>query len=213
MSTRSIIVITGTQTYKGGRQTLRLYKGSDGYPTEALEVIASGIEQAQAELVSHENRFRGEGKQPPKFKDFFELLFTKGKALGVDPKRFIACAGLYAGKIIGCATSPYGMGAIIEESFDEPLKPEHVGGHFDTEWEYVVDLVNRDVSVYRRYESGVEDPLTYVKQIRDECKEAERTEIQAQLDRLEALGWTLNCPAIESKTKGGSKRRSAGVSK
>lgn len=45
MSTRSIILVTGKDSYRG-EKTVRLYKHSDGYPTGNLPIIADALKQA-----------------------------------------------------------------------------------------------------------------------------------------------------------------------
>jgi hypothetical protein len=182
MSTRSIIVITGKDDYNRS-QTTRIYKHSDGYPTGNLAIINNAIERG-LRLVSENNS---------RFKDNREMN-----------------TNCLAGLVLGEATTVYGMGAYIEERFEEELKPAHLGNQWDLEWIYVIDVSAKTVNIYgggytgkapqHALRKGAVDPMTYIKRLCEDYQASEKKELKKLITSIEAWGFKIN-PAATKKLK------------
>ena len=175
MSTRSVIIITGkTHNYSNEPFTVRLYKHSDGYPSANLDLIVDALEQTKKVAKEYADRFEN------------DLVYPVSLAVG---------------KVIGASTSFYGIGAIVEEEFEESFEPSHLGNHADLEWQYVIDLEKKDVSVFKcngnpqaSYKKGVSDPLPQARIVVDVSrviKEA-KDKISKAIGRIVKLGFSFN---------------------
>ncbi|CAB5221305.1 hypothetical protein UFOVP244_131 [uncultured Caudovirales phage] len=176
MGTRSIIVVTGAATYKEV-STVRMYKHYDGYPSDVLNVLADALTDAVNVMKKHDEK--------------------------------VMRTGLIVGKIIGSDTGIYGPGARIDDDYqgnrtvraeyDAALDKSHLGNQADLEWIYVVDADARNVSVYAGVETPAEtdlnkttDPYTQVNSYREESKEGLRADITSGIERLKAVGFSVN---------------------
>jgi hypothetical protein len=174
MSTRSIIVVHGPSSYRSV-QVYRLYKHSDGYPTENLRIIAEAIERGNALVEESQDRFSG--RQP----------FT---------------SEMLTGLIIGAATSVYGMGAHLEHEANKDLSAADFGNQGDLEWIYIIDTGARTVKVYgggytgegpaRTVAKGTVNPTSYAKHLVKEAQAETRELIKQRVARVEAAGFKIN---------------------
>lgn len=174
MGTRSLIVVTGRSLY-GGASTTRLYKGSDGYPTDTLDVIERAISKANNQ-VKEQNEKWGDNKA------------------SINHSQLV-------GLIIGESTSTYGQGAVVEKQYEKPLNENrHLGNQWDVEWIYIVDTDLSTVRVYgggcatpkNHISHGPTDPTSYAECLRDEYQEEERKEIKNLIKKIEKQGFKLN---------------------
>jgi len=173
MSTRSVIVVTG-KTYSWNKEafTARLWKHSDGYPSENLKLIADALSQTKKVAKEHTDRFN---------------------------EKLVYPATLALGKLIGACTSFYGIGAVVEEEFAESYKPSHFGNHGDAEWLYLIDLEKRDVSIFEcsgdsqaSVKKGVSDPYNEVKGYYENVQERCKAKISDVVNKIVELGFTFN---------------------
>ena len=174
MGTRSTILVTGHGNYSP--MTIRLYKHWDGYPTGNLSIIERALESAIS-LKSRDAARFGNDEKP----------------LTVE---------LVVGKIIGEATDVTGMGAKIEETFQDSLKPEHFGNQGDLEWVYVIDCDAKTVKMYGGDYQGkgkTKDPLSYIECLKDEYKTREKHETEKLIRLVEAWGFKVNPKAARLK--------------
>jgi hypothetical protein len=219
MSTRSIIVFTGNGNYNQP-ETIRLYKHSDGYPTRNLVLIVEAIEKAQKIILDDHNRFIRQLHPLSKTK---LKTFSKLEALKVDPKSIFRkkeyTPEMLTGLTIGAATTVYGMGAQLEESFESELEPKHLGNQWDLEWIYIVDLIKKDVSIYTNsfksgpqesFKKGTTDPVEYASELKEEYQKEEATKIKRLVKAIEDLGFTVNKPNKKYAKKPTEKGKSHG---
>lgn len=94
--------------------------------------------------------------------------------------------------------------AHLEESFTEKLEltKKHLGNQSDLEWIYIVDTKNKNIDVYRggytgkspqsHVKRGLIEPMSYVENIRDEYKDAEKRVINNAVFDLLSIGYTVN---------------------
>lgn len=176
MSTRSMILITGKDEYT--TQTYSLYKHSDGYPTGNLPIILEAIKRAK-EIVDASNKRWADCNSP-------------GDERTIQPNMLTGC-------VIGAATSEYGMGASIEETYQTLFKPEMVD-HGDIEWMYLLNTDDNTLKIYGcEYEIGYRDPMSYVEELKDECQDDEAKETKDLLAQIKKTGFTVNPPKKPAK--------------
>jgi len=177
MSTRSIILVTGASQYSG-TETYQLYKHSDGYPTGNLEIIADAIKKCAGLIKANADKW-GNSKE--------------SKPWGPS---------MLTGAIIGEATSIYGMGAFVEETYGEKLAPKHLGVQCDLEWIYIIDVNQKTVKIYgggytgnapqAAYKKGPVNPEIHCQNLKDEYQADELKEIKELVARIEKLGFAVN---------------------
>jgi len=188
MSTRSLIVVIGEDTYNGNRIT-RLYKHSDGYPTGNLPIIRDAIAKSQAECAA--DALRWEGKETTEIRQ-----------------------GHLVGNVIGCAVSVYGMGAVIDtyesdeaQYYAPKLKREHLGNQGDLEWIYVIDIKTKSVNIFNGSQTNViknklENPENYCKCLYEEYRADEIKETRDLIKSIQDLGYSVNKKLTIVKKKG-----------
>jgi len=169
MATRSMIIITGKDEYH--TQTYSLYKHSDGYPTGNLPIILDAIKRAKEIVAASNERMK-------KFN-------SKREERTIQPN-------MLTGLVIGAATSEYGMGAALEESYQTEFKPEMVD-HGDIEWMYLLNTDDNTLKIYGSdYDKGYKDPMAYIQCLRDECQDDEAKETKDLLAKIKKAGFTVN---------------------
>lgn len=180
MSTRSIIVVTNEI------ETIRLYKHSDGYPTDNLilikESLAKAIDQCKKHFVSYK----------------------------VNPQR-TPRVDQVSGLLVGFSTTCYGIGARIEEKHRGPFVPKHLGDQGDLEWIYIVDLQHQTIGVYGggytgkppqiAFKKGPVDPKIYATSLYLEYQKETLEAITEEMSAIDKLGFKF-----ASKTKKRAKR-------
>lgn len=182
MGTRSIIIIT-SDSY-----TARLYKHSDGYPTGVLPLLVATIKQANSIIAEHNARLK--------------CKYTM-RTLETTPH-------LLVGKIIGEASTAYGMGCYLEEVFPDDLDPKHLGNQCDLEWIYVINLMDNTLRIYgggftgelpqSSLEEGTVDPCVYSNSLKNEYQKEERERTLKLVAEIESLGFKIN-PKRKSRAK------------
>jgi len=181
MSTRSIILVKGKGRYDENI-IIRLYKHSDGYPTENLPLIFNTLKTCLNIVIRK--------------KCFYPFLYKH-----FNPEFF-------AYKLMGKSVTIYGKGAHIDKfendpgEYDSEFKLEHLGNQFDLEWIYIVDLEQKSVNVYGGGYSGKEpqiafkrgfvDPESYSKQLYEEYQSSEIKKIKQYVKDIELLGFKVN---------------------
>jgi hypothetical protein len=183
MSTRSIVLFTGQGTYSP--ETVRLYKHSDGYPTDNLRLIRDALKRSK-----DINKAQGDD------------------SLKVPPEGVAAL-------LIGASVSVYGPAACIDDDDGKPaiyygalFKPAHLSTQCDLEWIYLVNLDAKTVSVYgggftgkapqAAYKRGEVDPLTYALKLKQEFQDAAGARILELVAEIETMGYVVN-PSLKSK--------------
>ena len=185
----------------GKNETTRLYKLSDGYPTGNLPIIADALNKANEQCKAHSKKWDCE------------------KTPSVDQ---------VVGLIIGAATCEYGMGARIDQNWDddsqavfnESFKQTHLGDQSDLDWIYIVNVDEKSVNVYgggytdcspqEHFKKGFADPVKYANQLRDEFIDDERKAIKDAVKAVQATGFSVNEPkgrGPKSATKQATKSR------
>jgi len=185
MSTRSIILITGKSRY-GDPGTIRLYKHSDGYPTGTLGVIQAAL----AKSINQQREYAERFKEP------------KPDPVGVEQ---------VVGNLIGESTTVHGQGARVEESFEEPFEPNHLGNQSDLEWIYLVDLDSNAVKIFgggytgqrpqAALKLGPVNPEQYAKDLRAECQAGKIEETNRLVESIKAIGFSVNANQPTKPTK------------
>ncbi|MBY0525575.1 MAG: hypothetical protein K2R98_19375 [Gemmataceae bacterium] len=182
MGTRSIILITGKGRH-GGKQTVRLYRHWDGYPTCNLSTIAEAIEKAN-EL--HQK--------------YAMQSWSKDYQLTDMP------AQTFADLVVASSIQWDGAAARIDDDngrdcvWHEELSSAHYGNQGDLEWVYVVDVEQRTVKVYgndygtpaEHIRRGTVDPCKYAACLKPEYRDKERGETMSVVGRIVGLGWMVN---------------------
>jgi hypothetical protein len=176
MGTRSVIAITGAAEYST-KQTVRLYKHWDGYPTGNLPIIADALETAAKALAEHN------ANKTSKY--WFEKTITPA---------------ILSAWTVGASTSVHGVGCREEFTASELLKPEHLGDQGDIEWIYVVDLDAKTVSVYsgefgttpqEKYLKGPVNLATWLQEIRSEYRADAVFEYETARRKIKSAGFEL----------------------
>jgi hypothetical protein len=148
------------------RLTYRLYKHWDGYPSGNLPIIANALERA-ALLLKAEEKF-------PRL------------------SRTDLTAECVAGLIVGESTTISGIGAKIEEVYDNGNVDECLGFQGDLEWLYIVDLSNRVVEVYGGFGDGETLMKMGVKDPRKNADQRDLPEINEAIELIERSGFQVN---------------------
>ena len=171
MSTRSIIFVTNQ------KESYRLYKHSDGYPTGNLPIIKQAIEEVQQLQPEDDDRFMSRS----------------------NDRYAVSCL---VGKILGAATSEYGMGAYIEEDYYDGFNSEQLGNQWDLEWIYILDPIMKTLKIYgggyancspqQHLANGYADPVAYADRLIEEYQDRERQEINKLVSEIMALGYQIN---------------------
>lgn len=201
MSTRSIIVIHGENNYKQ-KQTIRLYKHSDGYPTGNLPLIAEAIKKAKSQVdeANTEEKRRNEEflEKHPEYKNDPNPFHREHKII----------PGQLAGLIVGESSDVYGMGAYVEDQSNE-FTPEALGEQWDLEWIYVVDLDKKVVSVYGggytgkapqdTYNKGTVSPELEIGNFKDEFRESRRKKLCKAIRAFSGTGFCIAEAGIKPK--------------
>ena len=185
MGTRSIIMVTGLDFHGYYESTVRIYKGSDGYPTDTLRLLVSTIEQYNKLIHDHKKK-RGNSKDKI---PFVPMTFAH-----------VCCRE---------GANVYGMGPYEEEHFDEGIDEESFGTQLDLEWIYVVDATKKTIVIYgggyadcepiEFVKKGEVNPYQYVLRLYRDCRQQEYEEIKQSLDRLKKLGWKVNDGKVDEK--------------
>jgi len=193
------IVFVGANRYNGsGTQATRLYQHSDGYPTNVLPTILNALKVVRKKAATHwESSFTRPDRQGDKEFDFFTVPLN---------------SELLAGCYIGEETSGYGMGAEFEKTtyletdiqagWDAETAKNVFGDHGDIEWLYVVNAIDRSISVFGGGYSGdmpadtvgkgTVDPLSYVEDLTEDYQVAEAAVITKAARSLSRIGFPVN---------------------
>ena len=184
MSTRSIILITGTHKNYGA-STVRLYKHSDGYPTGTLDVIQAALAKSLNQQSDYAKRFN-------------------------DPVNPISL-GQVVGNLIGESTTVHGQGASVEGAFESAFEPKHLGNQFYLEWIYLVDLDSKAVKIFgggytgqrpqAALKLGPVNPEQYAESLVEECQAGEIERTKALVESIKALGFSVNANQPTNPTK------------
>lgn len=184
MSTRSIILVTGVDSRKQPL-TVRLYQGSDGYPTDVLETIGEAISAANAQTREQNEKFKGLG----------------------DPD--VVVADQLAGHIIGKGVTCYGMNVVFEKAYNAAFNMGHAAAGGFIEWTYLVDANAKEVRVLLTGGDSVNelaDPFSYAKKLYPEYQQGCIEQTKAAIDAIEKAGYKVVLPKAEKPKAKGKKR-------
>jgi hypothetical protein len=165
MSTRSILI------YTNEKETIRVYKHFDGYPTGNLPVIKESLEG----ISNLEKFIKGNDEIP---------LASIIRYFKDDEKLEIEFQG---------------KGHFDPKQRTNKFKKEVMGEQSDLEWVYVIDLTNKKVSCYgnnygeakEHFKKGITDPITYVKCLYPQYQEKERQEIEQAIEAIQTIGFKV----------------------
>lgn len=190
MSTRSIIIITGNGKYNGP-ETTRLYKHSDGYPTDVLNLIQRAMAKSQGQCVDDAARFKEREIKP----------------VNVDQ---------LVGNIIGESTSIYGQGARVEAEFPEEFTAKHLGNQGDLEWIYIIQLETKTLGIFgggytgktpqTALKNGPVNPEKYALNLYPEYQAGTIEETRKLVQSIQGLGFSVNANQPKPKPKPRGKR-------
>lgn len=177
MGTRSVIVITGPAVYNQ-RETVRLYKHWDGYPTGNLPIIAEALETAAKAIEWDSKNGYGSIKPTP-----------------------LTTAAL-AAWTVAASTTLSGPGARVEFESPEPFAPSMLGDQGDLEWIYVIDLDAKTVKTYdaqgcspqEAYARGPVNPYNWLTRIRSEYYADSHKCIEETIQRFKRCGYAIKSP-------------------
>ena len=179
MSTRAIIVVTGENRI--GPRAVRLYKHSDGYPTDTLADLVTATERAEGYITT-----RGQDL----------TIYTQDCSVpalkDMPPPGFAAqvtTAGFYW----------HGSAYRVDEVFPSPDGTDIFGDQGDLEWVYHVNLTTRTITVWgggygapeEHFARGPVHPWDYADGLLPEYRQDEKTAIAAHMDKLMDQGWTI----------------------
>lgn len=189
MSTRSIIVITGSAMYSGS-ETVRLYKHSDGYPSGNLPIIAEALANGKRLLEQYKET------RPLNVEAMLGLMIgaaTSIYGMGAKPEE------TYREEF-----KPEHLGdqGDLEWIYLIDLEERTVqvyGGGFSG------DLPQR------AYEKGVVDPLYTDPDLQNEYRVAERKEIERAIEQIEAQGFRVNPDEAKVRKMLGAGKRKRGL--
>jgi hypothetical protein len=202
VSTRTAIIFIGANNYDGtGTKAVRLYQHCDGYPTNVLPTLRNTLKVVRKKSEDHWQHISY--KHPRAEFDFLTV-----------PIHAETMAGCY----IAEETSGFGMGARLEEivyldhdiiaDHDEETLRKIFGNQGDLEWIYVVNSIDRSITVFGGGYTGKGacetvsagekvNPLSYIKNLVDEYQESEGAVIKSALRSLSRIGFPVN-PERES---------------
>jgi hypothetical protein len=202
MSTRAVIVLTGFNEYPPGRETARLYKHWDGYPSDTLALLARMIRRAGQYIAAHADdlrRFTPTGRVPTVAD--LPVLAAADLAIGESVE--------WGGATARLDTDPDG-GPSVPRLGDPDLRRAHYPGGVtatafgrqgDVEWVYLVDLPRREVTVWATpgepeecLASPATDPRVSADYLRREARAPERARVERAMDALVVLEWTITPP-------------------
>jgi hypothetical protein len=186
MSTRSILIIVGTDNHGLINHQTRIYKHCDGYPTHTLALFVDAIKQAKKQIKEYIAQFEKEPKNAPKMN-----------------------VSQIVGLLIGSATSVYGQGIEVQKELSDKqvfginaLSEEILGNQGDLEWIYVLNVTEKTLKVYGgqwtgkipsdHVAKGVVDPFLEVTKKMDEYKEETRQRLEKTIKDLNRLGFKIN---------------------
>jgi len=149
MSTRASIIFIGPDYFnKHVTWAIRLYQHADGYPAHVLPTLQNAMAAVRAKMAAHWQRTAY--NHPGVEFDFFTV-----------PINAETMAGCYVYE----ETSGYGMGAHIEEMvspqtcglplWDDETREKVFGYREDLEWVYVVNSIDRYITVFGGKYSGL----------------------------------------------------------
>jgi hypothetical protein len=196
VSTRSAIIFIGANNYDGtGTKAVRLYQHCDGYPTNVLPTLRDTMRMVRKKMEDHWQHI---SYKHPRSK--FNFLTV--------PIHAETMAGCY----IAEETTGFGMGARFEEAvyldsddlrtYDEETRRKVFGIQGDLEWIYVVNSIERSISVFGggytgsaawdTVTGGTVNPLSYVENLVDEYQDAEAARIKSATRSLSRIGFPIN---------------------
>jgi hypothetical protein len=198
MSTRAIIVVTGSHRLYAWESIVRLYRHHDGYPTEVLADVVRATETAVSFIHNHSS------------------LLTVFRKDGLCPTLDEMPAEGFAAQIIAAGNCWDGSSFRFDDPDEQglppithgPLEVRHFGNHGDLEWIYLVNVKRRGLTIFGgefgavevHFARGAVDPLSYADRLRADCQEDERMRIRVAMDQLMDQGWDIT-PAGKRKRK------------
>jgi hypothetical protein len=167
---------------------VRLYKHSDGYPTDVFANIIQTTESAECYIRNNASLltvFREDGQCP-----------------GLDEMP----SGGFAAQLIAAGNTWDGSAYRFDDADPTPaidtgpLRDDHFGNHGDLEWVYLIDVKSRLVTIWggrygatqEHFARGPTDPRKYADALGVDYREQERATIAAHLVTLRAAGWRVN---------------------
>jgi hypothetical protein len=190
MSTRAIVVVSGTDRFSSDIGIVRLYKHSDGYPTEVLADIVRATETAESYLLDNPwLRVHRMDRLCPSLADF-------------PPKGFAAQLMAAANGWDGSAYRFDDQHNDVDAQTQGPLRFDHYGNHGDIEWIYHLSVNKCVITIWggdygdseMHFAAGPVDPITYANCLREECQEDERMKISLAMEQLHDYGWAMKRP-------------------
>jgi hypothetical protein len=202
MSTRAVVVMTGFCEHPPGRETARLYKHWDGYPSDTLALLARMIRRAEQYIAAHADDLR--------------CFIPDSRLPTVADLPVLAAADLTIGESVawGGATArldtDWSKAPPVPRLGDPDLRRAHYPGGVtatafgrqgDVEWAYLVDLPRREVTVWATpgepeacLASPATDPRVSADYLIREARAPERARVERAMDALVGLGWTITPP-------------------
>jgi hypothetical protein len=187
MSTRAIIVVSGTDRFSNDVGIVRLYKHNDGYPTEVLADIVRATETAKSYILNNawlcvyrmDQLCPSLAEFPPK--GFAAQLMAAGNGWDGSAYRFDD------------------QHNDVDAQTHGPLRDDHFGNHGDLEWIYHLGVNQRVITIWggdygdseMHFAAGPVDLTTYANCLREECQEDERMKLSVAVDQLIERGWTI----------------------